>query len=451
MNTLKIDIKHTRDFINPEEIEAYSDLVKNAFKMIYNKTGAGNNFLGWVNLPTDTDNDTIEDIYKTVNDLSKEIEVFVVIGIGGSYLGARAVIDALNNPFNSFKAISENRHPHIVYAGHNLSQDYLCELLEFLKEKEYAVAVVSKSGTTTEPAVAFRLIKEQMLKKYGEEKTKERIIAVTDKEKGALKMFSDAQGYKTYIIPDDVGGRYSVLTPVGLLPIAMAGYDISALLNGAHFMLEHISETTNLYENPAALYAIIRNILYRKGKSVEIMASYNSSLSYMIEWWKQLFGESEGKELKGIFPAGVNFTTDLHSLGQYIQDGLRMLFVSTINVEKPLHNLTVPYDPDNIDGLNYLAGREIDHINKKAYLGTTLAHVEGGVPNIEISIKKLDEFNLGQLIYFFEMSCAVSGYLLQVNPFDQPGVEAYKNNMFALLGKPGYEKLNDDLMGRINK
>jgi len=440
MNKLTVDIKHVQKFIHPNDIEALEPALKNAFRLINNKSGLGNDFLGWINLPTNTGTDIIERIYSDVNALSKKIEVLVVIGIGGSYLGARAIIDALNNSFNYLRTAAENQFPHIVYAGHNLSQDYLSELLEVLDKKEYALCVISKSGTTTEPAVAFRILKQHLFKKYGKQKAKEHIIAITDKEKGALKNYADAEGFKTYVIPDDVGGRYSVLTPVGLLPIAMAGHDISALINGALSMSEQIFDTGNVLDNPAGIYALTRNLLYQKGKTVEILATYNPSLFYFIEWWKQLFGESEGKEGKGIFPAGVCFTTDLHSMGQYIQEGRRNIFETTLTIEKPLHNLSLPFDDADIDGLNYLAGKEIDYINKMAATGTCLAHVEGGVPNIEIRIKKLDEFNLGQLIYFFEMSCALSGYMLGVNPFDQPGVEAYKTNMFALLGKKGFEE-----------
>ncbi len=445
MNSLKIDIKHSLNFVSKPEIETFCDKFKRVHDMVYNKTGAGNDFLGWVNLPQKSDENVIEDIYQEINNLSKEIEVFVVIGIGGSYLGARAVIDALSNPFVHFTKSSEKKFPLIIYAGHNLSQDYLADLLALLDKKEYALAVISKSGTTTEPAVAFRLLKNHLTLKYGAAKARERIIAITDKEKGALKNNADKEGYKTFVIPDDVGGRYSVLTPVGLLPVAMAGFDIRMLLKGAQTMAELIASNNNINENPAALYAIARNILYKKGKTIEILAAYNPSMNYFIEWWKQLFGESEGKENKGIFPAGVNFTSDLHSMGQYIQEGLRNIFETTIDIEKPNKNLILPPASDDKDGLNYIAGKDIDYINKMAALGTKLAHVEGGVPNISISIEKLDEFNIGQLIYFFEIACAFSGYLLEVNPFDQPGVEAYKKNMFALLGKPGFEKETERL------
>jgi len=449
MNKISVDIKHALPFVDKNDMTQYDTTLQGIYKSIYNKTGAGSEYLGWVNLPANTQGCLIESIYKDIAALAKDIEVFVVIGIGGSYLGARAVIDALNSNFSSYKSAYDNQHPHIVYAGHHLCQDYLNELLQFLDKKEYAITVISKSGTTTEPAIAFRLLKNHLVKKYGYEKAKERIIAITDKEKGALKNFADKEGYKTYIIPDDVGGRYSVLTPVGLLPIAMAGFDISALINGAQYMADYIYNNTTDIDNPVNKYALMRHLLYNNGKTIEILASFKPSLNILIEWWKQLFGESEGKDNKGIFPAGVNFTTDLHSMGQYIQEGLRNIFETTIHVEKPETSLLLPFDNENVDGLNYIAGNEIDYINKMAALGTTLAHVEGGVPNIAINIKKLNEFNIGQLIYFFEMSCAVSGYLLNVNPFNQPGVEAYKTNMFALLGKTGYENLKKELETKI--
>ena len=445
MKRLMIDISHTQNFISKSEIEAYKEKFKNVYEKVYSKSGAGSDFLGWVSLPQNFDTKIIESINQQVNILSKEVEVFVVIGIGGSYLGARAVIDALSNPFSHYSNSTEKQSPLIVYAGHNLSQDYLTDLLALLDKKEYALAVISKSGTTTEPAVAFRLLKKHLIAKCGVEKARERIIAITDKAKGALKNNADKEGYKTYIIPDDIGGRYSVLTPVGLLPIAMAGFDIQMLLKGAQAMAEFIASENNIYENPAALYAIVRNILYNKDKTIEILAAYNPSMNYFIEWWKQLYGESEGKENKGIFPAGVNFTSDLHSMGQYIQEGLRNIFETTIEIEKPNKSLTLPLENEDKDGLNYIAGKDIDYINKMAALGTKLAHVEGGVPNISISIEKLDAFNIGQLIYFFEIACAFSGYMLNVNPFDQPGVEAYKKNMFALLGKPGFEKDTEKL------
>jgi len=436
MNPLKINIAHTQQFVSNEEIESFRENFKAVHKSVYSKTGAGNEFLGWADLPYTLSETIISSIENDVKRLTPKAEVFVVIGIGGSYLGAKAVIDALSNPFSHYESCE---NPLIVYAGHNLSQDYMVRLLALLDKKEYAVAVISKSGTTTEPAVAFRIIKNHLHQKYGAKEAKERIVAITDKSRGALKKMADKEGYSTYVIPDDVGGRYSVLTPVGLLPIAMAGFDIRALLEGAKNMADSIASTTDIYQNPAALYAIIRNILYQKGKNTEILAVYEPTMTYIVEWWKQLYGESEGKENKGIFPAGVTFTSDLHSMGQYIQEGARHLFETTINIKHPAYKLTAPFDDENTDGLNFIAGKDIDFINKMAALGTRLAHTEGGVPNISIEIERLDAYHLGQLIYFFEMACAFSAYILDVNPFDQPGVEAYKNNMFALLGKPGFE------------
>lgn len=439
---LHIDLKHAKNFVSDAEINAYTSDFENVKKMVYNKTGAGNEFLGWVELPLQVDEAMISSIEKDAALLASKSEVFVVIGIGGSYLGARAVIDALEEPF-SIRGVKGK--PLVVYAGHHLSQDYLSRLLAYLDTKDYSVAVISKSGTTTEPAVAFRLLKEHLSAKYGKEEACTRIIAVTDKSRGALKTLADKEGYKTYVIPDDVGGRYSVLTPVGLLPIAVAGIDIRALLKGAKEMAIAIRDAQGINDCSAAQYAIIRNILYQKGKTVEILAGYESGLNYIAEWWKQLYGESEGKENKGIFPAGVSFTSDLHSMGQYIQEGLRNIFETTIDVLQPHTTLNVPFDPENTDGLNFMAGKSFDHINKMAALGTRLAHVEGSVPNISIAIDKIDAYHIGLLLYFFEMGCAYSGYLLGVNPFDQPGVEAYKKNMFALLGKPGFEEETEKL------
>ncbi len=441
MNTLKIDIRHTQNWVSQGEIESYAQAFADAASKVYSKTGAGSDFLGWVNLPLEAEESIIKSIEEDVLKLKNKIEVFVVIGIGGSYLGTRAIVDALSNEF----ALRAGHKPQIIYAGHNLSQDYHARLLKYLGNKEYAVAVISKSGTTTEPAVAFRLLKTHLENKYGKQAAQQRIFAVTDKAKGALKGLADKEGYKSYIIPDDVGGRYSVLTPVGLLPIAMAGFNIRELLRGAADMAQWVAAEKDINKNPAALYAIVRNILYAKGKTTEILASYEPQLNYLTEWWKQLYGESEGKEHKGIFPAGVTFTSDLHSMGQYIQEGGRHLFETTLGIAVPGEPLQVPFDPENTDGLNFIAGKDLDHINKMAALGTRLAHVDGGVPNISITLERLDEYNLGQLIYFFEIACAFSGYMLGVNPFDQPGVEAYKKNMFALLGKPGYESETERL------
>ncbi|MFW6352318.1 MAG: glucose-6-phosphate isomerase [Bacteroidota bacterium] len=447
MANLKIDIKDALGFIEKNDIHSFQDEIDRHFDALYNKTGKGNDFLGWIDLPSDIDEALIEDIQQTVATLKSKAEVFVVIGIGGSYLGARAVIEALGHHFYELK---QNREfPLVLFAGQNISEDYLANLLEILDEKDYAISVISKSGTTTEPAIAFRLIREHMEKKYGVDEARKRIIAITDKEKGALRTLADNEGYKTYVVPDDVGGRYSVLTPVGLLPIAMAGFDIKKLLEGAREMKEHLQKSNKIEENPAALYAAIRNALYNKGKKVEIMVNYQPELHYITEWWKQLYGESEGKENKGIFPAGVSFTSDLHSMGQYIQDGLRMMFETVLSVENPKKKLHIPKDAENLDKLNYIAGKRIHQVNDMAEKGTTLAHVDGGVPNIRISIPEVNEESLGELIYFYEMACALSGYLLGINPFDQPGVEAYKNNMFALLGKPGFEEETRKIKKRL--
>ena len=397
--------------------------------------------------PSSIQPDLISRIQQDAEDICVSSKIIVVIGIGGSYLGTRAIVDALSNPFVAY--LPNREKPLLVYAGENLSEDYHFSLLKMLDKVDYSVIVISKSGTTTEPAVAFRLIREHLQKKYGHDKVAEHIIAVTDSVKGALKAMADQENYKTYIIPDDVGGRYSVLTPVGLLPIAVAGFNIKKLLDGAKEMKESLINSTDSAQNPAIAYAAIRNTLYRNGNVTEIMVNYEPRLFYFTEWWKQLYGESEGKDNKGIFPAGVSFTTDLHSMGQYIQEGMRNLFETVISVENPDSKLAVPYDERNLDGLNFIAGKRLSDINKNAEQGTLLAHVDGGVPNIRITVPSIDENTLGQLIYFFEFACALSGYSLGVNPFDQPGVEAYKKNMFALLGKPGYEKLGAELRKRL--
>jgi glucose-6-phosphate isomerase len=447
MQQIKLHIDYLKDFIHPEEIYHFQEEMNIHLRSILEKTGQGNDFLGWVDLPEELDEHMLTQVKECAAGLSTQSDVVVVTGIGGSYLGARAVIDALNH---QFATLLPGNDPLILYAGHNIGEDYLSELIEVLDKKEYSVIVISKSGTTTEPAIAFRILKNHLEQKYGKEAAVRRITAITDKEKGALKELADKEGYQTFIVPDDVGGRYSVLTPVGLLPIATAGFDIDMLAEGAKDMRRLILEDKDIQSNPAMLYAASRNALYRTGKTTEIMVSYLPNLFYMTEWWKQLYGESEGKENKGIFPAGVNFTTDLHSMGQYIQEGLRNIFETVISVEKTRHQLHIPEDNDNADKLNYLSGRNIDEVNKMAELGTLIAHVDGGVPNIRINIPEVNEYFLGQLIYFFEMGCALSGYTLSVNPFDQPGVEAYKNNMFALLGKPGYEEETNAIKKRIN-
>lgn len=443
MSDIKIDITNIFDFVPESKIISMQEQISKCHKTIINKTGKGNNFLGWVDLPEKLDIDLLKDIETEAKRIQNIAEVFVVIGIGGSYLGARAVIEALSHNFANI--LDDKKKPKILYAGNNISEDYLSDLLDVLDKKDYALTVISKSGTTTEPAITFRILKKHLEKKYGKDNAKKRIIAITDKEKGALKKLSLKENYKTYIIPDDIGGRYSVLTPVGLLPIAVAGFDIHKLFEGAKTMRNISLSSSDLNLNPAAMYAAARNALYINGKSIEITVNFQPNMVFFTEWWKQLFGESEGKENKGIFPAGVSFTTDLHSMGQYIQQGVRNIFETVISIEKSQKNLKIPFDNDNLDGLNYIADKNIDYVNKMAELGTRLAHVKGGVPNISISIPEINEFYLGQLIYFYEFACAISGYFLGVNPFDQPGVEAYKKNMFALLGKPGFEKETEAL------
>jgi len=449
MINLNLNIDKVLDFVSLNEIKSFQPEIDKHFKTLFNKTGKGKDFLGWINLPSEIDKNLIKDIESDAKKMREIADIFVVIGIGGSYLGARAVIEALSHNFNNLLKIGIN--PLVLFAGQNIGEDYLADLLDILDKKDYAITVISKSGTTTEPAIAFRIIKNHLENKYGKQEAKKRIIAITDKEKGALKELSKKEGYKTYIVPDDVGGRYSVLTPVGLLPIAVAGFDIKKLITGAFEMQQLNKATSSMEKNPVALYAATRNALYNKGKTTEIMVNYQSTLYYLTEWWKQLYGESEGKENKGIFPAGVSFTTDLHSMGQYIQEGLRNIFETVLSVENSKRDLRIPEDKENLDKLNYLAGEKINYVNKMAEIGTMLAHVDGGVANIRITIPKIDEENLGQLIYFFEMACAVSGYILGVNPFDQPGVEAYKKNMFALLGKPGFEKETEEITKNIKE
>ena len=433
---VSIDISNAISFLPEGSIESIQPEIASAHDKLLSGTGAGNDFLGWIRLPSQKDPELFEKINRSATRIRRLAEVFVIIGIGGSYLGSRAVIEALSPSFLSL--LSDRKNPVVIYAGENLSEDYHADLMDLLNRYSYAVAIISKSGTTTEPAVAFRLIKKHLEQKYGKRGARERIIAITDASKGALKKISGIEGYETFVIPDDIGGRYSVLTPVGLLPIAVAGLDITRLLEGAIEMEQVTRRKSDVDLNPAALYAAIRNILYRTGKTTEIMVTYQPQLVILTEWWKQLYGESEGKEGKGIFPAGVTFTTDLHSMGQFIQEGTRNLFETVLSVKRSGRELRIPTDADNNDGLNFLAGKTLSEVNCQAELGTLMAHVDGGVPNIRISIPSLDEYNLGELIYFYEFACALSGYTLGVNPFDQPGVEAYKRNMFALLGKPGF-------------
>ena len=436
MKTIGLNTEHLQHFIGNNDIAAIVKEVISAKKTLLDGSGKGNDFLGWVNLPAEISQDEINNIKKDVERLAGKVRLFVVVGIGGSYLGARAVIEALQSEF----AMQDTgrKFPYIVYAGHTLSEDYYCQLMQVLDKQDYAVAVISKSGTTTEPAVAFRLIKSHIEKKYGKAEAAKRIIAITDARRGALHDIAVQEGYQMYVIPDNVGGRFSVLTPVGLLPIAMSGYDIDKLLQGARDMREECIRNDKVEENPALLYAAIRNLLYRKGRKVEILENFVPQLKYISEWWKQLYGESEGKEGKGILPHSLSFTTDLHSMGQYVQEGERLMFETVLSVERPQQRIEIPSDEKNLDGINYLVGKTLTEINHNAELGTILAHCDGGVPVLRILIPEVNEYVLGQLIYFFEFACGVSGYVLQVNPFDQPGVEAYKKNMFRLLGKPGY-------------
>ena len=446
---IKLNIDKIFDFVSKDEVYSLEAKVRECDDMLSNKSGKGSDFLGWIKLPSEIDNNEISRIEACAKKLAAISELIIVIGIGGSYLGARAVIDALSSNFNALLGRTQRGFPLVIYAGNNLGEDYHAELLGILDEKDYSVIVISKSGTTTEPAVAFRLLKDHLEKKYGKENSKRRIAAVTDRSKGALKKLADAESYETFVIPDDIGGRYSVLTPVGLLPIAAAGFDVNKLIGGAREMEELTASNKGLDNNPSNLYAAARNVLHQKGKAIEILVSFTPNLSYFIEWWKQLYGESEGKDNKGIFHAGVGFTTDLHSMGQWIQEGTRNIFETVINVENPNHTLSIETDTANLDELNYIAGKRLGEVNKMAELGTMLAHVEGGVPNISVSVPRVDEQNLGRLIYFFEKACGVSGYLLGVNPFDQPGVEAYKKNMFALLGKPGFEKMTEEIRKKL--
>ena len=422
--------------VAPESaVKALLPEAADALAKVDNGTGAGNDFLGWTDLPTRTTQAELEDIIATARSLQKDCEYVVCIGIGGSYLGAKAVIEALSDSFAAYRI--DHTNPKVIFAGQNIGEDYLFELRNLLADKKFGIIVISKSGTTTEPAIAFRILKEQLEQRVGKEEASRRIVAITDAKRGALRQLATEEGYKTFVIDDNVGGRFSVLSPVGLLPIAVAGYDIMALMAGAAEMQVATKEAT--LENPAVVYAATRNALYRAGKKIESLVNYNPKLHFLAEWWKQLYGESEGKDGKGIFPAAVDFSTDLHSMGQWIQDGERTIFETVISVDAPEHETIVPTDNDNLDGLNYIAGKRVDEVNKMAEIGTRIAHVDGGVPNIRITIPALREQYLGQLIYFFEKACGISGYMLGVNPFDQPGVEAYKRNMFALLGKPGYE------------
>lgn len=437
MSNIKINLKYSG--IDEKEIAKYSKKVEKIYNDLCEMSKDENEFVGWLDLPSKYNKREFNKIKKVSEKIKKNSDILLVIGIGGSYLGARAVIEALTSSFNNYLDEKQRKTPQIFFVGNNLSPNYLNELIEYLGDKDFSINVISKSGTTTEPAIAFRVFREFLESKYGIAEARDRIFVTTDKEKGALKKLSTEENYETFIIPDNIGGRYSVLTPVGLLPIAVAGIDIDKLMKGAKIGQEDFSES-NIKYNSCFKYAVIRNILYNQEKQIEILANYEPKLHYFSEWWKQLYGESEGKDKKGIFPAGVDLTTDLHSMGQYIQDGKRNLFETVINVLEPNTDIKVKTDEDNVDGLNFLAGKTMDYINKKAMEGTITAHVDGGVPNLVIDIKKLDEETIGEIIYFFELACAISGNLLGVDPFNQPGVEAYKKNMFKLLEKPGYEK-----------
>ena len=447
MKNITLNFDKTFDFISKDSIYSYREEIGNHSRALFNKTGKGNDFLGWTNLPTSISEAELADYETTAAKLlAKNIDILVVIGIGGSYLGAKAVVDALSD---SFAHLKERKNPFILFAGQNISEDYLFEIRDLLKNKEYALAVISKSGTTTEPALAFRLLKQDIEDKYGKTEANERIIAITDASKGALRSLATIEGYKTFVIPDDIGGRYSVLTPVGLLAIAVAGFDIRALVKGAVDMQHATGVDVPFEDNLAAQYAAVRNELYKNGKKVEILVNFNPKLHFLAEWWKQLYGESEGKDGLGIFPASVDFSSDLHSMGQYIQEGERTLFETVLSIASPDREVRIPTDAADLDGLNFLAGKRVDEVNKMAELGTMLAHVDGGVPNIQIVLPKLNEYYLGQLIQFFEVACGLSGYTLGVNPFDQPGVEAYKKNMFALLEKPGFEEATKAIKKRL--
>ena len=448
MKNISVDITKAAQFLKPGAVEAYESQVKAAQEALENGTCPGNDFLGWLHLPTSITPEFLSEIQDTANTLRDKCEVIVVAGIGGSYLGARAVIEALGNSFAWLTA--EKKNPIILFAGNNIGEDYLFELTEYLKGKKFGVINISKSGTTTETALTFRLLKKQCEAQRGKAEAKDVIVAVTDAKKGAARTCADKEGYKSFIIPDNIGGRFSVLTPVGLLPIACAGFDVKQLVSGAQEMERVCGKEVPFNQNPAALYAAVRNGLYSEaGKKIEIVVNFQPKLHFFAEWWKQLFGESEGKDNKGIFPAACDFTTDLHSMGQWIQEGERSIFETVISVEEPENKLLFPHDEENLDSLNFLEGKRIDDVNKMAELGTRLAHVDGGVPNIRISVPCLNAYYIGQLIYFFEIACGISGNLLEVNPFNQPGVEAYKKNMFALLNKPGYEAESKAIRERL--
>ncbi len=448
MKDISLNIEKVFGFVPKEQIFAQEAKANECMATLHDGTGAGNDFLGWLHLPSSITEEQFADIEKTADVLRSKCEIVVAIGIGGSYLGTRAVVEAMNDSFDALHTTGR-KNPILLYAGHNIGEDYLYELSEVLKGRQFGIINISKSGTTTEPALAFRILKKQLEDAVGKEEAKHRIVAVTDAKKGALRKLADQEGYKTFVIPDNVGGRFSVLTPVGLLPIAVAGVNIRELVAGAASMEQATDRAVPFAENISAIYAAVRNELYKDGKKIEILCNFHPKLHYIAEWWKQLFGESEGKDNKGIFPAAVDLTTDLHSMGQWIQDGERTIFETVISVEEPAHKVVVPTDEANLDGLNFLAGKRVDEVNKMAELGTQLAHVDGGVPNIKVTMPAVTPYYIGQLFYFFEKACGISGYMLGVNPFNQPGVEAYKKNMFALLNKPGYEKESEAIKSRL--
>lgn len=449
MAKVTFDYSKTAEFISKDEITSMKKLVLDAKETLVSKNGAGNDFLGWIDLPADYDKDEFNRIKSAAEKIKSDSDVLLVIGIGGSYLGARAAIEFLRHNFYNMVDKSVRKTPEIYFVGNNISSTYVKHLMDVIGDRDFSINIISKSGTTTEPAIAFRVFKKMLEAKYGKKEAAKRIYATTDKAKGALKNLATEEGYESFVVPDDIGGRFSVLTAVGLLPIAVSGADLDKLMEGAASGRKHALEA-DFEENDALLYAAMRNILLRKGKNVEIVANYEPSLHYVSEWWKQLFGESEGKDQKGIFPAAVDLTTDLHSMGQFIQDGARIMFETVINVETPQCEITIEEEPVDLDGLNYLAGKTMDFVNKSAMNGTILAHTDGNVPNLMVKVPEQNEFYLGELFYFFEFACGVSGYLLGVNPFNQPGVESYKRNMFALLGKPGYEKEREELLKRLD-
>lgn len=448
INNVSFDYSAAKNFIRAEEIDMMKESTLLAKKMLVEKRGAGSEFLGWIDLPVDYDKGEFERIKKAAKKIQEDSDILIVIGIGGSYLGARAAIESLRHSFYNSVDKDIRKTPEIYYAGNNISSVYIKDLIDVIGDKDFSINIISKSGTTTEPAIAFRIFKKLLVDKYGREEAAKRIYATTDKDKGALKDLANEEGYESFVVPDDIGGRYSVLTAVGLLPIAVSGADIDQLMKGAASMREQC--LNNPYEdNDALLYAAIRNVLLRKGKAIEILVNYEPSLHYISEWWKQLYGESEGKDGKGIYPASVDFTTDLHSMGQFIQDGQRIVFETVLSVDKSPEEILIEAEEGDLDGLNYLAGKSVEFVNKSAMKGTLLAHTDGNVPNLLVNIPELNEFYLGQVFYFFEFACGVSGYILGVNPFDQPGVESYKRNMFALLGKPGYESEREELLKRL--